>query len=161
VWAGKSLGSAEATESDRARVADDLNRIATLASQAGITVALEYHANTLTDTLDSALALLAAAPDVACYWQPPFKSTREEDLVAIDALASRLANIHVFQWIDDGTDTIDRRPLAEGQSEWAAYFGAIANVPGDRWAMLEFVRNDALESFVPDAAALRQLLAAT
>ena len=159
VWAGKSLPSADATDADRNRLADDLNRIAALAAEAGIAVALEYHANTLTDTLDSALALLADAPGVACYWQPPFKSTRDENLAAIDALAPRLSNIHVFQWIDDGTDTIDRRPLAEGQADWSAYAAAITEIPGDRWAMLEFVRDESLDAFAADAATLRNLLA--
>jgi 3-dehydroshikimate dehydratase len=159
VWAGKSLSSADASDADRQRVADDLNRIAAMSAEVNIAIALEYHANTLTDTLDSALDLLAEAPGVACYWQPPFKSTVAENLRTIPALVPRLSNIHVFHWIDDGTDTIDRRPLAEGLADWAAYVDAIAGIPGDRWAMLEFVRDDALESFIPDAAALRNLLA--
>ena len=159
VWAGRSLSSADATDADRSRVADDLNRIAAMSAEAGIAVALEYHANTLTDTLDSALALLADAPSVACYWQPPFKSAVAENLEAIDALAPRLSNIHVFHWIDDGTDTIDRRPLAEGAAQWSDYISAITEMPGDRWAMLEFVRDESLDAFTADAATLRNLLA--
>jgi 3-dehydroshikimate dehydratase len=160
VWAGKSLPSAEATADDRKRVAADLARITTLAGGQNITVATEYHANTLTDTLPSTLQLFeeVATPAMQCYWQPPFKSTLPENLAAIDALADRLANIHVFHWVDDGTDTIDRRPLAEGQADWQAYFEKLSAIPGDRWALLEFVVADSPDALLPDAAALRALL---
>jgi 3-dehydroshikimate dehydratase len=162
VWAGKSVSSAEATSDDRKRIAADLARITTLAGEQNITVATEFHANTLTDTLASTLQLFdeVADPAMQCYWQPPFKSTQLENLTAIDAIADRLANIHVFHWIDDGTDTIDRRPLAEGAGDWQAYFEKFAAIPGDRWALLEFVAGDDPDAFAPDAASLRALLGA-
>ena len=45
--------------------------VARSAAAHGIAVAFEFHANTLTDTLESALELLAAAEGVRTLWQPP------------------------------------------------------------------------------------------
>ncbi len=156
VWAGKSLPSEQATSDDRKRVAADLAAITALAGEQNIVVATEYHANTLASTRQ--LFDEVASPAMQCYWQPPFKSTRLENLAAIDALADRLANIHVFHWLDDGTDTIDRRPLSEGAADWQAYFEKLAAIPGDRWALLEFVAGDDPDAFPPDAASLLVLL---
>ena len=57
VWAGRR-GSADADEAYWRRVVEDSLRIAELAQQAGLTIAYEYHDNTLTDTNASALRLL-------------------------------------------------------------------------------------------------------
>lgn len=147
VWAGKN-GSA--TEPDRTAVVEDLRRIAALANAEGVAIAVEYHANTLTDTLDSALALYNAVPALKPYWQPPIGSTDDDARTAVPALDP--VAVHVFSWADDGT----RLPLAARESLWRPVFAAL---PADRHALLEFVRDDALSAFVEDAATLRRWLA--
>jgi hypothetical protein len=150
VWAG-SAGSAE--QPDRAAVVADLARVAELAGREGVEVAVEYHANTLTDTLDSALDLFAAAPALKPYWQPPVGSTVEDALTAVPALEPVAA--HVFSWADDGA----RLPLAARADLWWPVLDALAALPGDRHVLLEFVRDDAPDAFVEDAATLRRWLA--
>ncbi|WP_347108678.1 TIM barrel protein [Paenarthrobacter sp. S56] len=49
IWAG-ALGSQEAGEDHWAAVAADTRRVAGLAADRGITIAFEYHGNTLTDS---------------------------------------------------------------------------------------------------------------
>ncbi|MEZ5906316.1 MAG: TIM barrel protein [Geminicoccaceae bacterium] len=71
VWAGRQ-GSGVAGEADRARVADAIRAYAALAAASGITLSIEYHRATLTDTLTSTLDLLRRIdhPNCYAYWQP-------------------------------------------------------------------------------------------
>jgi 3-dehydroshikimate dehydratase len=147
VWAGKN-GSA--TEPDRTAVVENLRETAALAATEGVEIAVEYHANTLTDTLDSALDLFAAVPALKPYWQPPIGSTVADARAAVPALDP--VAVHVFSWADDGT----RLPLAARESLWRPVLSAL---PADRHALLEFVRDDAPEAFAEDAATLRGWLA--
>lgn len=147
VWAG-TKGSAE--EPDRAAVVADLRDIAALAGGEGVEIAVEYHANTLTDTLESALDLFAAAPALKPYWQPPVGSTVDDALAAVPALAPVAA--HVFSWADDGA----RLPLIAREDLWRPVLAAL---PADCHVLLEFVRDDSPQAFTEDAATLRDWLA--
>ncbi|GIL00072.1 MAG: hypothetical protein BroJett029_42800 [Alphaproteobacteria bacterium] len=157
VWAGPA-GSAETDTAGRARVAADLTRIAEMAAGAGIRIAAEFHGGTLTDTNDSTARLLAAVPhpNFFAYWQPAVNCDDAACLAGLDLIGSRLSHVHVFHW-----ETVrDRRPLAEGAARWAQFLRRITAVPGDRYALLEFVEADAPQSFLRDAATLKQWLKA-
>lgn len=157
VWAG-SFGSdaGEADEAYWAAVADDTRRIAEIAGAAGLQIAFEYHTGSLTDSLASTLRLLALVDydNVSTYWQPPFGSKRQPNLTAIEALGENLSNLHVFHWLRTATDRIDRRPLAEGEGHWLNYLAEADDIPGGRWALLEFVADGGLDAFCADAATL-------
>ena len=144
VWAGSSA------DADRAAVAENLRAAAVLAHGEGVAVAVEHHAGTLTETLDSALALYAEVPELTAYWQPPIGSTTADALVAVPALDP--VAVHVFSWADDGT----RLPLAAREDLWRP---VLASLPADRHALLEFVRDDSPAAFAQDAATLREWLA--
>ena len=62
--------------------------------------------------------------------------------------------MHVFHWLRTAEDKIDRRPLEEGDEDWLNYLAEASAVPGDRWALLEFVRDGDLDAFRADAATL-------
>lgn len=157
VWAGK-LGSAEATGEQRAAIIDDLARIAALAQAAGIDIALEYHANTLTDTQASTLALLQALPlsNLYTYWQPRNGEATDLAVAGLPELVARLRHVHVFHWWPTAHH---RLPLAEGESRWAAFLAVLKPLPGQRFAMLEFVRDDTVAQAEADAATLLRWLA--
>jgi len=146
VWAGERGSAAEA---DRSGVVDGLRRAAELATAAGVEVAVEYHANTLTDTLASALELFAEVPALRPYWQPPVGSSLQDALVAVPALAPVTA--HVFSWDDTGR----RLPLAARGELWRPVLAELAALPGTRHVLLEFVRDDDPLAFAEDAAVLR------
>jgi sugar phosphate isomerase/epimerase len=156
VWAG-NIGSAEADAEARARVAEDARRIAEMAGQAGITISFEYHGNTLTDTAESAVRLLQEVdhPNVYTLWQPAIHSTAEENVQALRQIRHRLTNVHVFHW-----ENRERMPLSAGRETWSRYLEEIAAASGDRYAMLEFVKNDDPAQFLEDAAVLKSLVAA-
>jgi len=155
VWAG-NRGSAAADAAWWAQVVGDAQRIASLAEAAGIAVAFEYHRNTLTDTNESAVRLLAevAHPNVHAYWQPPVGATTASCLEGLNGVSYCLAHLHVFHWLARG-EAVERRPLAEGAQAWAQYLAAARATGRDHFALIEFVRNDAPEQFLADAQALK------
>ena len=160
IWAGRK-GSAAVDAAEREAVVADLERIGRMARAEGIVVACEFHANTLTDTNESALALYDAVTcdTVRAYWQPPVDRSPEYCLEGLRALLPRLCNLHVFYWTT-ANGRRERRPLAEGEEYWAPFFEAVAATGRDHWAMLEFVRDDAPEQLLDDAAVLNRWLAA-
>ena len=179
VWAG-SQGSAQADASYRKAVTDDLHRITELAAHAGVKIAMEYHNNTLTDTPQSTQQLLGdiVHDHLSCYWQPPLGFTTEQCLAGLDIVLDRLAHVHVFAWGVDG----ERLPLSDHADSWSRYLSRVANAPScratlserpascepagpsertapcERFALLEFVRNDQPETFLQDAATLKAWL---
>jgi 3-dehydroshikimate dehydratase len=156
VWAG-TRGSAEADAAYRAEVVALSRRIADMAAGAGVAVAYEFHAGTLTDTNASARNLLetVAHDSVKSYWQPPRGSEVAYNLDGLDAVLPWLLHVHVFSWGAAG----ERLPLADGEAGWMAYLRKIASSGREHFAMLEFVQDDAPESFLRDAATLKHWLA--
>ena len=163
IWAGKASGGLAADE--RNAIVYDILRVAKLAGDVGLSVSLEFHSGTLTDTDESVSTLLnelGVVENVFLYWQPRVGATVEEALKSMSLVFPRLGNLHVFHWLVDATGALDQRPFTEGEGEWARYFSAVAsseNKPRiSRFAMLEFVRGGASEQFLEDAATLRRLL---
>lgn len=156
VWAG-TKGSAAADETHRRGVASALRAFAERAAAVGLRVALEFHGDTLTDTTESALHLLRAVdmPNLRSLWQPPVGMDQQRCLASLHAMSPYLENLHVFTW--RGTE---RRPLKEGGAAWSSYMDAARTLPGQRYALLEFVRDDDPAQFFRDARTLRQWLTA-
>lgn len=156
VWCryGRGPGAGEA---DRRPVVASLAAIAGAAAERGLTVSLEYHPGTLTETAPSALDVLRAvdAPNLFTYWQPAPGRDPAALLAEVDAIAEHLSHLHVFRWTDDGT----RLPLAAGADLWPDALTRAGGCSG-RWeaprvAFLEFVRDDDPAQVAADAAVLR------
>ena len=152
VWAGPR-GSAEATPAQREEVVRNAQQLGELAAKEGLDVAFEYHGRTLTDTADSALALLEAVhrKNVGCLWQPPVDMSVPDCLTGIRTVAPYVRNIHVFSWAG-----VERLPLADGAEKWRACLAEISKLPGERCLLLEFVRGDDPAQLEADAATLRK-----
>ena len=161
VWAGKQ-GSEASDAVYRDRVIDTSRRIADLAADAGVTVAYEFHGNTLTDTNASARQLLeeVAHDNIRSYWQPPRGATVDYCLEGLKAIRPWLLHVHAFTWRErkERGGPAERLPLAEGKAAWARYLQEVASVGYDCFAELEFVRDDAPEQFLQDAATLLEWL---
>lgn len=159
IWAGRQ-GSAEADEAYRQRVVADSRRVADLAGEAGLSVAYEFHNNTLTDTYDSACSLLQRVDcaNVKVYWQPPVGLSIEENLAGLERILRWLANVHV-QSTHVVAGEPHRAPLSANADAWQRYLEKIASIAGDHFAMLEFVQGDTPEQFLEDAAVLKTWVA--
>jgi sugar phosphate isomerase/epimerase len=136
--------------------ADALAAWSAEAAAAGCTLSLEFHVDTFTETAASTAALLDAAgrpPALFSYWQPVAGRPAVDELQAV---APDVSHVHVFQWEADG----ERRPLAEGGATWPTLLSTPLGDrwTGDRYAFLEFVRDDDPEQLVADAATLRAWL---
>lgn len=151
IWAG-TKPSAEADAAYRAKLAGEAAMLAGMAAGKGIRLAFEWHRDTLTDTNESALQLLADAghPNLYCLWQPTAALSPSQRVEGIRLLGGRLVHMHVYSWPDGS-----RGPL--NQAEWKLYLDA-ADCGGSHFALLEFVRDDSPEQFAADAAQLLDLL---
>jgi len=170
IWIGRQ-GSAEADDAYRQRVYEDCRRISSMASDAGIELACEWHANTLTDTAEAATALFEAVdhPAFNTYWQPRNKTSLDFCLQDMDAAMSRLVGLHVFNW---DAETGSREPLEGDWAKWNEYLkkaktcsrAVDGQANGDNrikpsmYAMLEFVKDDEPQQFLDDAQTLVQWL---
>lgn len=157
VWAGRE-GSGSATTEYIEEVVRRLASFCDKAQALGMSVHLEFHRNTLTDTAESALELLKAVSkeNLYCYWQPRHGVDVGDNLKDIEILSEHLSHVHVFHWLlEEGDFKINRRPLAEGKDRWISYLKALEEIPGERYAMIEFVKDDELVQLAEDLQVLR------
>lgn len=157
VWAGRK-GSADTSEVYREEVTEHLRRAIIAAREMDITIALEYHGGTLTDTQASAHQLLkeVGLPELKLYWQPRTGGDFAIDLVELDAALPHLSHVHCFHW--GATGPQERYPLLDGTKPWQAYLQPIRQLEGDRYVILEFAKGDSPKQFLEDARVLKALI---
>ncbi|MCL2495533.1 MAG: sugar phosphate isomerase/epimerase [Oscillospiraceae bacterium] len=138
-------------QGDFNRAVEDARRIAAPAKAHEITIAFEYHRNTLTETAEGALALLEAIDreNVKTYWQPNPALSHEKNLAELEAVLPWLAHVHVFHWTRAGR----RLPLQAGAARWRDYL----QLARPKAAILEFVKGDSAAQCARDAKVLRGL----
>ena len=155
VWTGVK-GAKECPAEERAAIVSDGLRVAELAAKHGITICLEYHANTLTDDADSVHMLLKELdhPNIEFLWQTSNDEDVESCAKRLIEVLPRLRNVHVFYW----NPGVERRPLVEGESGWRTYIDIVRETGEPVDFLLEFVIEDSPEQFVADAATLRRWL---
>lgn len=163
VWAGDTSG---ATASDKlwGDAARDLIAVADAADGHGISVSVEYHRGTLTETASDTIKLLTMADHSNLYslWQPVPDRAPADWLTELALLEPWLSHLHVFHWQPD-TPRDQRRPLREGEADWQTLFAHWEQSPrwdGAKIAFLEFVADDREENFVDDMKVLNSLCSA-
>ncbi|HET9392487.1 MAG TPA: TIM barrel protein [Candidatus Rubrimentiphilum sp.] len=162
IWAGRrGIASTDVTARDRAKCVAALRAFAFAAAKASVTLSLEFHRETLTDSLDSTLRLLdeTADPNVFTYWQPaywqPERNNTAAAIAELEALRPRLSHLHIFNW---GPER-ERLPLQAAETFWQPVLDRVcAWNDSSRYAFLEFVREDDPAAFIEDAATLRNWL---
>lgn len=159
IWAGIK-GSAEYSQEERKLLATEAKNAASAAAEKNIKIAFEFHGQTLTDTTESALQLLKECgnPNIQTYWQPPLPLTHEERIKSLKAVLPQLSNIHAFSWNTNADGSYTRLAFADHADDWKEYLAIASQLPSDRSAMIEFVKDDSPEQFIEDAKALKALL---
>ncbi len=152
VWAG-SKGPKTADEAQFNRVVKNAQAIADEAAKYGLTVAFEYHRNTLTENVESAMKLLKAIdrPNFKTYWQPNPDITIEDNIRELDTIKDYVVTIHAFYW------TPDRALMREGMDIWNKYLNVVKG-RDDINIVLEFCKDDADDSFLSDMDAIREMV---
>lgn len=158
IWVGNQ-GSAEISAAALLDVRRDLDRILALAARRGLSLLMEFHGGTITDTAESTVALLedVAHPALRTAWQPDLHHDHGQCLRSLELLLPWLDEVHVFQWRMRSGE-IERLPLKDGSGEWPDYLRLATSAPQALWACLEFVRGDEPADLMADAATLRQWL---
>lgn len=157
VWAGK-CGNAEATPEQWNSIRCNTQRLAAVAARVGIEIAFEYHGGTLTDDPLKARQLLEeiGCENVGSLWQPPVGMSVEGCLEGIRTVIGYVRNVHVFSWLADENNEVIRLELAAGAEKWRACMDALT---GDRWMLLEFIKDDSLEQLEKDVETLKNWIA--
>ncbi len=134
---------------------DSLKRIAEHASRENLTVSLEFHRRTLTDTPDSASRLMeeVANDNLRLYWQPNQDMDASYNVQSIRTVLPYISNIHVFAW-----EKSQKFLLAHGEKHWRQYLDALSASGREHALLLEFVCDGTEEQFLRDAETLRSWL---
>lgn len=162
VWAG-SRASGNVNDADRSRIAEQLARAADMAAGCGISLHMEFHLNTLTDTAASATDLLMRVASLRAvdgfplhsYWQPRPGVSDAAALAELHVLEGKMCAFHVFSW-----DSSARRlPLAAHRQSWLERLSAVEIMGAPQFdLMLEFVANGSPEQLREDAGELHRWL---
>ncbi len=153
IWAG-TKSTTDADEDYWEKIVKELVNICDMASSEGKDIALEFHANTLTDNSTDTMKLLAKtqALNLSTYWQPPAGLSHEANLRDIKILKNHISNIHVFTW-----NGHERMALEEGYTRWKEYI-KLVNTENIRYCLLEFIKDNSIDGFYRDAAVLKELV---
>ena len=151
VWCGDRSFS-EYTEAALPAFIQACREAAELAAAHQVTLCMECHHHTFTDSLQGALMLMqeVASPAFRMYWQPNQYRTEEENLRYAKAIAPYTEHLHVFHW-----NSQNRYPLRDGLAQWRRYLSAFS---GDRTLLLEFMPDDRLESLQVEAHSLDMII---
>ena len=159
VWGGTTGSKNLDAQARRAIVADVLD-IAGRAKKENIKISLEYHANTITDTTESALKFIKEVrrqehgENVYLYWQPSQNMDFSGNKAALMLLCPYLSNVHVFAWAKG-----ERYPLADYRDNWEAYINIVKNNSAESHDfLLEFVKGDSVEQMLEDAKTLAEMV---
>jgi sugar phosphate isomerase/epimerase len=142
-------------------VIDALRRGCDAAATHDLTLALEFHPGTLTETARSTREVLAGVDrtNLRTYWQPTPGATRLHALTELDPVVRHLEHLHVFSWAPDSS----RLALDAHADLWRHALRKVADEVAEQddrvhVAYLEFVPGDAPDAFRRDAAVLRTWL---
>ncbi len=156
VWAG-DRDAEKAGESYVQAVIAESRRIADMAADKGIQVAYEFHKNTLTNTATSCRQLLKGVnhPSLRTYWQPMAGRDEAGNVQDIQTILPWICGFHVFYW---GFTHRKRHPLEAGRDHWIQYLKVLNRADLNMYGLLEFVKDDSLDSFQRDAETYMSLL---
>ncbi len=150
LWCG-TKSSLEYTKEEENALFSICREAALIAEKNNVTLCMECHNGTYTDTKESAIKLMKAvsSPAFRMYWQPNQFTSADENKQYARLLSPFTKNIHVFNW----TET-SRFPLGEATARWKEYLSYFS----DNTLLLEFMPDDNISSLKTEADALRRLI---
>ena len=150
LWCGNK-DSGEYTETEKAVLFANCKAAAEIAEKSGVTLCMECHLGTYTNTKESALELMQAVDSkhFRMYWQPNQYVSEEENLAYAKLLAPYSEHLHVFNWKMD-----EKFPLGGAKKIWKAYLSCFEK---NKTLLLEFMPDGKLETLAVEAAALKEI----
>ena len=151
LWCGDK-NSEDYSEEEKKALFDLCSAAASLAEKHGVTLCMECHNYTFTNTKESAAELMEAvsSPNFKMYWQPSQYRSKEENLAYARLLADKTVHIHVFNWKEE-----EKFPLIGAKDVWKEYLSCF---DGERTLLLEFMPDGKLSSLKNETEALREIV---
>lgn len=151
LWCGDKSG-AEMTVQEKDALIEQCRLAAAIAEKRGVTLCMECHRGTLTQSPEDAVALMETvhSKSFRMYWQPFQWLDEQGNLAVARAVAPYTEHIHVFHWRDK-----QKLPLSEAVDTWRSYLSAFFT---PRTLLLEFMPDGRLESLAKEAEALRRIV---
>lgn len=152
VWLG-GRGSAKTSAAELAGLAEEAQRLSSIALEYGVTIASEFHKNTYNDTGETCLHFLeqCGRRNVRTYWQPMYGG---HDLENLRTVLPYTEVAHLFYWNPSGSQ---RYPLRKGEQVMRLFLQElkVGGFQGD--LLLEFVKRDSSRQFKADMQLLQRL----
>ena len=99
LWAGK-VGSNSASKEYYAQAVIETQKLCDMAAKYNITLAFEYHRNSLSDNADSAIRIYKDInrKNFGLYYQQSLQCTLEENIAALEKMLPYIKMVHVFYY---------------------------------------------------------------
>ncbi|MBQ1223981.1 MAG: sugar phosphate isomerase/epimerase [Oscillospiraceae bacterium] len=151
LWCGDK-NSEDYSEDEKSALFSLCSDAAKIAENHGVTLCMECHNYTYTNTKESAAELMeaVASENFKMYWQPNQYRDKSENIAYARLLAKKTVHLHVFNWERD-----DKFPLMGAKDIWKEYLSCFT---GERTLLLEFMPDDRLDSLKTEAEALKEIV---
>ena len=161
IWAGISgKSSCEYTKEERKTLVFEAKEACKRAAEHGITLSAECHDGSLTDCVESQLLFLEEVnePNLKTYWQELLTLPTDIHIPSLAAVlnSGNLSNIHVYNYniFENGRE---RLLISDGFQKWKQRFELLKDDSTDRYALIEFVKDNSVDSFFSDAKTICSL----
>lgn len=144
--------SADMTDEERETLVIQCRKAAQIAEENNVTLCLECHMNTFTESPLDAVLLMDEinSTHFRMYWQPFQWQPSDENVLNAKIIAPYAMHLHVFNWKND-----KKLPLAGAIKEWQDY---LAQFSEEHTLLLEFMPDDTLEELETEADSLRKII---
>ena len=140
------------SEKENSALIEEAKKAADIACKNGVTLCMECHNNSYTQTLDGALELMetVGSETFRMYWQPNQLVSTDENIKYAKGISEYVRNIHVFNWCGS-----EKYHLCDGVGIWKKYLDCFDN---NKTLLLEFMPDGRIETLRSEAAALEKIL---
>lgn len=151
LWCGDK-NSQDYSESEKKALFAECKIAEKIARDSGVTLCMECHNKTYTNTKESAFELMqeVGSQHFKMYWQPNQYNSVQENIEYARLISPYTEHIHVFNWKEK-----EKYPLFSAKDIWQEY---LASFEGDRTLLLEFMPDGRIESLKTETDALKEII---
>lgn len=151
IWCGNK-GAHLYSNDEKKSFFEESKKAARMAETLGVTLCMECHNNTYTETLDGTLEIMSevSSPCFQMYWQPNQFNSVEDNVLYAKTVSPYVRNIHVFNW--DGSN---KYPLCRAVDTWKGYLSCF---DAPKTLLLEFMPDGRIDTLQAEAQALCKII---
>ena len=156
IWSGGGA-SAKATPEAYALAVEGLKDLCPRAADMGVTLAFEFHDNSICDNAASIVKLIGdvGCPNLKCYYQPSRREGADDPYEAAEIVGPYVVNVHAQNYVESGQQRVT---IEGGDVDYRRVVPILQKHGFDGYLEIEFVNEeDKLEALATDAAFLRDL----